>query len=104
MDHIWSFTATNSRNIRCPCENSLVVHLLPSFVGENYFCSDAHNDGAVWDAPDCESACCTLNSPPYFITTLPAPTSDDIEVRICRDQHSGDEEVAVAQLQIFIAQ
>ena len=105
--HIWSFAAghgpENSRFYRCPCDtsNRTIAPLPPSFVGDNYFCDGEYNN-ALWDGEDCTTACCTFNSPPYFTTTLPAPTSDDIEVRICRDQDQNNEQIAVAELQLFV--
>ena len=102
--HVWSFAVGRFSNFyRCPCDNTNrgQAPLPPSFVGDNYFCDGEYNN-ALWDGEDCTTACCTFNSPPYFTTTLPAPTSDDIEVRICRDQPRTTEEVLVAQLQIYV--
>lgn len=86
--HIWSLGAGHGGNFRCPCDNTNrgQAPLPPSFAGNNYFCDGDYN-GALWDGQDCTTAgCCTFNSPPYFTVTLPAPTSDDIEVRICMDE------------------
>ena len=65
----------------------------PAFVGNDYFCNSGlhsawnweftlHPD-SLWDGQDCNSSCCQLNNPPYFSKTLPAPTNDDIELRLC---------------------
>ena len=67
---------------------------VPSFVGNRYFCDTGnhgtmHNDSAVylndplWDGEGCgpNSTCCKFNNPPC--TTLPQPTTDDMELRIC---------------------
>lgn len=97
--HIWSLAAGHRR--RCPCDNSNrnVAPLPPSFVGDNYFCDGDYN-GALWDGLDCTvAACCTA---PYFTVTLPATTSDDLEVRICSDQHRGDEAVHIGLLQLYV--
>ena len=97
--HIWSFAVGHGADgFRCPCDNTnrIQAPLPPSFVGENYFCDGTYN-GALWDGEDCTTACCTFNSPPYFTTTLPAPTSDDIEVRLCA---SFDARLSV--MQIFV--
>ena len=106
--HIWSLAAGHGGDIfgfsRCPCDNTdrAVAPLPPSFVGDNYFCDGPYN-GALWDGQDCTSNCCTFNSPPYFTATLPAPTSDDIEVRICTDQpRDVDESLYVAFLQLYV--
>ena len=66
----------------------------PSFVGNDYFCESGLNaarvpglfrfygDDPLWDGQNCASSCC-LNNPPYFTKTLPAPTSDSLELRVC---------------------
>ena len=98
--HVWSFGVGCAQQYGycCPCDNPSNP-LPPSFVGDNYFCDSAHN-GALWDGEDCTTPCCTFNSPPYFTTTLPAPTSEDIEVRNCIDR-SG-ERVSIGVLQLFV--
>ena len=108
--HIWSFAAGHPSRIqfggasfRCPCDNTdrSTAPLPPSFVGDNYFCDGEYN-GALWDGEDCTTNCCTFNSPPYFTTTLPAPTSDDIEVRICGDQEMSNEPVHVSHVLLYV--
>ena len=87
--HIWTFAAGHGNDsyygFRCPC--NFCTHSFspfppfpPSYVGNNYFC-----DGDYNGMMDCTTNCCTFNNPPWFSVSLPAPTSDDIEVRICGD-------------------
>ena len=84
----------------CPCSvirrnwNYQVL----SFIGNDYFCESGNpgpdrmdgrffND-TLWDGLGCESpSCCELNTPPWFCKTLPAPTTDDIELRSCYGDH-----------------
>ena len=104
--HIWSFASGHGDDVgvfRCPCDNPNRHEAFPppSFVGDNYFC-DGYYNGALWDAQDCTTACCTLNSPPYFTATLPAPTSENIEARICTNEVRSDEAVHVALLQLYV--
>ena len=41
----------------------------------------------------CEGECCSNGkSPPWFSVTLPNPTYDDIEVRICGDEGTRNED------------
>ena len=100
--HIWTFAAGADErpvwNI-CPCvSGSTNGNQIPSFVGQNYFCeaglirySDGingpffSNSDPLWDGQGCgpTSNCCSLNSPPWFNVTLPSPTTDGIEVRLC---------------------
>ncbi len=93
QQHVWTFAASP---YVCPCynENRNQAPLPPSFVGNNYYC-DRDNIGQLWDGQDCTTACCTFNSPPWFSVSLPAPTTDDIEVRICTDQEKYDEDIYV---------
>ena len=101
--HIFSLAAGHGGNFRCPCDNTdrAQAPLPPAFVGDNYFCDGDYN-GALWDAQDCTTDCCTFNSPPYFTVILPAPTSDNIEVRICSDQARSDEAVHIGLLQLYV--
>ena len=123
--HVWSFAAgldDFERAVSCPCiaAPNLANSLVPSFIGEDYFCDTGYisnpfpNCGSVstnlvvahplWDGGGCgpTGGCCENNNPPWFCTTLPQPTTDDIEVRICGDQGSGDEEVTVGLIEIFV--
>ena len=104
--HIWSFGAGHGLSFglyRCPCDNPDrgQAPLPPSFVGNNYFCDGDENQD-LWDAMNCTTNCCTFNNPPWFKVPLPAPTTDDIEVRICSDQSIGDERVHVSLLQFYV--
>lgn len=107
--HIWSFAAGHGvafgpLNNRCPCVSSdrQRAPLPPAFVGENYYCDNLDNGGELWDGIDCNNACCTFHDPPVFTVSLPNPTSDGIEVRICTDQNAGDETIHIRLLQLFI--
>lgn len=104
--HIFSFPAGNAgeNDVRCPCHaaSDPVNGPVPSFVGNNYFC-DTQANGALFDGLDCVTPCCTFNNPPIFNVTLPAPTTDQIEVRICANQPRGNEAVSVDQMQIYIS-
>ena len=94
--HIWSFVAgaysLGNALHKCPCDGGDPA--VPSFVGSNYFCEGALlyvpsriRASLIWDGTGCfPLSCCSFNSPPWFKVTLPAPTDDSIEVRIC----SGD--------------
>ena len=123
--HIWSFAGglqEESSSSSCPCvtgsSNGIYI---PSFVGQNYFCESGiarwdfrtfalfSNGDPLWDGQGCgpNSSCCTFNSPPWFNVTLSSPTTDDIEVRICGDQFSGnpevqDEDTPVQLIELYI--
>ena len=118
--HIWSYvagltqsTSSQSRS-KCPCstDNGQGTDL-PSSVGDNYYCESGNPnndythklyiDDPLWDGQQCEDTCCTgTNSPPWFSVQLPAPTTDAIEVSICCDQGTDDEDVPVALIEIYV--
>ena len=121
--HIWTFSAGGSDATvldyvsNCPCANpaaSVVATPAPSFVGDNYFCESGNSGGSsaggvvftgdpLWDGEQCEGQCCSNgNSPPWFSVTLPNPTSDDIEVRICGDEGTHNEDSPIQLLEIYI--
>ena len=120
--HIWSFVAANSEenyysstNI-CPCTDteSEWLHEIPSFIGHNYFCDTGGSyavpshptivtEDPLWDGEGCgpSSSCCSLHNPPWFCATLPQPTTDDIELRICSSKPSREAAV-IHSVDIYI--
>ena len=117
--HIWTFAAAwyegiSSRST-CPCTNADEPwpYEVPQFVGDDYFCdtgnpgpgsshTTVYVDDPLWDGEGCgpTSTCCEFNNPPWFCTTLPQPTTDDIELRICLD--SNDEDVLVNLVDVYV--
>ena len=116
--HIWTFAgaleeiATNPE-YNCPCTKPEVPYtgIIPSFVGQDYFCDTGsreafryifYPDDPLWDGQGCggNSTCCEFNNPPWFCKQLPQPTTDDIELRICANQH--DEDTPIEQVEIYI--
>lgn len=60
-------------------------------------------DDPVWDGKQCEGDCCSSGkSPPWFLVTLLNPTVDDIEVRICGDEGTDNEDTPIKLLEIYI--
>jgi hypothetical protein len=112
--HIWTFAAA-ATEIRtnyegCPCTGS--SYTTPPFVGGDYFCesgvnsgfiSGFHPDDPLWDGEGCgnSSSCCSFNNPPYFTKTLPSPTSDPIEARLCR-LDDGDDDSPVEFMELYV--
>ena len=119
--HIWTFVAANDElradQWRCPCSrcDRNFTGRVPSYVGNDYFCDSgtllfpnpdqAYTTNPIWDGSGCAptSTCCNFNSPPWFCKKLPQPTTDDIELRVCRDQLSGDEDIHISLIEIYIA-
>ena len=124
--HIWAFAAarygedpTYETTHNCPCTNTRYdwSYQLPSFIQNNYFC-DTGNPGPgldksayyssdpLWDGAGCgeDSTCCQFNNPPWFYSSLPRATTDDVEVRLCFSWPPSDEDAILYLLEIFIQQ
>ena len=117
--HIWTYAAgvtensTNHTVNNCPCWNANAEQP-QEFVGESYYCESGnpssdiidgpYGNDKLWDGQQCsnEGTCCTTRSPPWFSVELPNPTSDDIEVRICGDESTDNEDTPIELLEIYI--
>ena len=116
--HIWTFVAaadeSSSNHARCPCSHySSYSGRLPHYIGNDYFCdsgtssspqfSRTYAEDPLWDGSGCsyKSTCCTFNSPPWFCKHL-SETTDDIEVRVCRDEGFSNEDVQLQQIELYI--
>ena len=114
--HIWTFAVGlhergGSDAHNCPCDGGASP---PPFVGNNFFCEtgddtpsvEVHQffgDDPLWDGKDCNiSTCCSQNNPPWFNVQMSSPTTDAIEVRICGDQRTGDEDSPIAMLELYV--
>ena len=123
-NHIWTFASARDEVAQfphtvCPCTNTAVSASAiqpPSFVGNDYFCDTGSTNSAhlnpgmfflddpLWDGAGCgpSDTCCSLNNPPWFLKQLPAATTDDIEMRLCRDQHQTDEKIHVETVELYV--
>ena len=119
--HIWTFavgaTEQNNQypNSICPCDTQL-FSLVPSFVGNHYFCESGNpvcgifnfrlfSEDVLWDGQNClipTSTCCQLNTPPWFVTTLPNPTTDNIELRLCFVNAKVYADVALELVELYV--
>ena len=121
--HVWSFAAAQAEGgngadsvYSCPCARTDVnaSSVIPPFVENSYFCESGNDqwssfgvlyeDDPLWDGQGCpeNSSCCQLNSPPWFCKELGREFRSDIEVRLCVDQHIGDEEVLVQKIELYV--
>ena len=109
-EHIWTFAAALDRgngnqntHSLCPCQSNMTP---PPFVGEDYFCDAGDEEfmtgetglqtDSLWDETDC--LCC--DNPPWFYKQLPHPTTDDIEMRVCKNEN--DENIAITEFKIYV--
>ena len=120
--YIWTFAGANSDDEQdpgyiCSCTNtalSSAVPPTPSFVGDDYFCDTGattgsstnvfHADDPLWDGAGCgsQSTCCSFNNPPWFYKQLPQSTTNDIEMRVCRDESTANEDFAIEVVEIYV--
>ena len=114
--HVWSFAAANyelsSKHVNCRCLHPLLsfTGVIPSFVGEDYYCETGtrtntqrcyYFDDPLWDGEGCEgqNECCDRGGP-WFCKQLPQPTRDDIELRVCTN--NGYEDVVLEQIEFYV--
>ena len=117
--HIWSFASaldeSDGHQSGCPCLNIglLSQPVVPPFVGNDYFCdtgsaddvkNEFYPDDPLWDGDGCGdlNICCFFNNPPWFSKTLDRSTSDDIEMRLCRDAGSLNEDVPIELVELYV--
>ena len=114
--HIWSFIASSIESRSncggCPCYARFTGAHIP-FIGDNFFCDSAtsywrgyifYDDDPLWDGQGCGSRnrCCTFNNPPWFCAELDEHTSDDIELRLCADQDTDDEDAPIEVIELYL--
>ena len=113
--HLWSLFGSLYDSHCC------IQHRIETlgFVNDNYFCDTGNpvsglyswvggelvTDYPLWDGvTQCgnNATCCAPSSGPWFNTMLSSPSTSDIEVRICGDQSTSDEDTPVALMEIYI--
>ena len=102
--------------LNCPYNNGNGV-VPPQFVGSDYYCESGDNDysccnynvlfynDSLWDGQQClseEAPCCTHPNMPWFNKTLSETTTEDIELRVCGDQHVSDEDTLLQMIELFV--
>ena len=120
--HIWTFAAAlneigSNPSSNCACTRTSQAGSVtppPAFVGNDYFCDTGseglaqsgvfYGEDPLWDGAGCgpQNTCCSFNNPPWFYKQLPQPTTDDIEMRVCRNDGSNLEDVSVEVVDILI--
>ena len=124
--HIWTLIAglieaslhNNEGYTNCPCsQGSLQNSTLQSFIGNDYFCESGnpstngsfeyklYTQDPLWDGKGCgslEGNCCSVPGLPWFNNILNSTTTDYIELRVCGDQDTHDENVPVSFYEIYV--
>ena len=117
--HVWTFVAvedeTQYDDEACPCTRTEMnyVGVVPPFIGDDYFCDTGsrsksrevyYTGNPLWDGTGCgsNSLCCSWQGPPWFCKQLPQMTRDSLELRVCTDSPSDDEQVLLELVEIYI--
>lgn len=121
--HVWSFAnafaeRTTRGNQKCPACNPNYDRkgLIPSFVGDNFFCDTGSLEHAaigtlytaypLWDGEggygSANSTCFAENNPPWFCKELPEPSTENIELRLCADEAPSNEDSPIEQIEIYV--
>ena len=116
--HIWTYAAGVTENSmdhspnNCPCSDSSSTEP-QQFIGDRYYCESGNPDSnfvtglyssdKLWDGEQCsgEGTCCTMSAP-WFSVELADSTMEDIEVRICGDESTSNEDTPIELLDIYI--
>ena len=118
--HLWTYAAGHSESgltgltslANCPCAAASGKQP-PSFVEDHYYCesgnvADHENqwyaDDPLWDGDDCPTGntCCDPPNLPWFNRIIDPPSTADIELRVCRDEGSETEDVAVELFELYV--
>ena len=116
--HIWTLISGNSEDVafdyNCPCNNGSTA-TVQSFIGDDYFCESGNSltnwqyklytNDPLWDGEGCggiEGDCCNAPGIPWFHKVLNSTTTDDIELRVCGDQDTGNEDTPVRLYEIYV--
>ena len=106
--HIWTYAcgfALYDPTYACPC-NTIATNIPPSYVGNDYYCEQGSGtNDPLWDGQQCdgiEAPCCTHPNMPWFIKTLSETTTEDIEVRVCANQPTSNEDTPLQVIELSI--
>ena len=113
--HVWTLGASlfsySKSSVTCP--GTGYGRPQPAFVGNNYFCTSG-NFGSGWqyklydDVPlwstvtgNCGN-CKDGYDVPYFCTQLTKSTNKDLEIRLCGNQGTRDEDIKIESIELYI--
>ena len=115
--HIWSLVSGHSdvSLSYCPC-GSNNPKSVPSFVGSHYYCEAGchqsypsanalYTSDPLWDGKGCrnsETSCCKRALIPWFYRSFGYSTTDNIEMRLCCDEATDNEDVPIKEYEIYI--
>ena len=119
--HVWTLIAASFEDAvqgvggNCPCATGSVQQL-QSFIGDHYFCESGvsstirkqqlYTSDPLWDGQSCrstESPCCNVPGIPWFYRDYGNTTTTDyIELRVCGDEKTDNEDAPVSYYEIYV--
>ena len=120
--HVWTLIASGFEVLvdaldKCPCATGSAQQV-QSFVGDHYFCESGfaglfemrqqqlYTSDPLWDGQSCgstESPCCNVPGIPWFHRDYGNTTTTDyIELRVCGDEGTDNEDVPVSFYEIYV--
>ena len=120
--HVWTLIAglhegyiNTHHEATCPCSTGSTQQV-QSFVSDHYFCESAittdiwqqqlYTSDPLWDGQSCgstETACCNVPDIPWFHRDYcNTTTTDYIELRVCGDEGTDNEDVPVSYYEIYV--
>ena len=119
--HVWTLMAGNFEDnsffvvYNCPCSTG-ATQQVQLFVGDHYFCESGiagvhrqqqlYTSDPLWDGQGCgslESPCCNVPGIPWFHRDYGNTTTTDcIELRVCGDEGTDNEDVPVGYYEIYV--
>ena len=106
-NHVWTLAATipqYSREDGCTSCN----YLVPGFVGSDYSCHIVPDCNSLSDDSTCRLVAVwnddnLCNGDNIFYRNLTQTTTEDLEMRLCRDQTESDEDISISFIEIFVS-
>ena len=117
--HVWTYASghqeTGNEGLNCPC-NTPPGTSPPSYVGSSYYCESGspnnpnsqlkwHTSDPLWDGMQCggdERPCCNPTGLPWFNKNLLTPLTADINVRLCVNEITTNENIGIERLELYI--
>ena len=118
--HVWTLIASSFEELvgahdLCPCATGSAQQV-QSFVGDHYFCESGfagsirqqqlYTSDPLWDGESCRSTeipCCNVPGIPWFHRDYGnTTTADYIELRVCGDEGTDNEDVPVSYYEIYV--
>ena len=83
-------------------------------MGSDYYCESGtkivvwsawHTSDPLWDGMQCggdEGPCCNHTGLPWFNKNTPTTTAATINVRLCPDENTNNENIGIERLELFV--